>query len=241
MVKIKNIEIGEDKLFYKIKDNVRVEEKYIITSNNGGNVVGDILHNSELDDFLKIIFEKLHDLCRYSKIKHSNVCGPNAEHICENVHIRGYDHQNGKIIITEWYKHDSIREKLEIIESVYGSSALTIGTSYHALPYFILTIGDNQFHIAVETTIIKYPEDTYEKPLIYQFYVATTCEELEEILKIRYLCKGINITFDCKKNWIDYMIGGKNKKGTKTRPGTFAKPKTRKSRRLLKNTRKYRR
>lgn len=188
-----SIRIGEIILNYKTN-----EKKYIVTY-----IGAD--YNEALDTYLNKIFNGIFPFYNSRKLEYSNVCGANAEFICQNLKIDGL--KLGKIIITEWVERN--HENLERIESLYGPIGITIGASYHALAYLEVIIEKTKYFVAVETTICE----TYK----LQFYVGSNIDEFETIIKTRYQCSEFKISFDCKQSWMDiaYSGGRKRKMNTK--------------------------
>jgi len=187
-----SVSIGRTELKYRLN-----EDKYIVTYINR-------VHTEELYSTIDTIFNVIFPYYNSRKLEYSNVCGANAEYICDNLKIDGLT--LGKIIITDWV----IRNKnhLDIIRGVYGPIIFTIGASYHALAYIELTIEKITYYIAIETTICT--------PYKLQFYIGSSKEEFETIIHTRYQCSDFKITFDCKKSWMDIaypsMHGGKKSK-----------------------------
>ncbi len=163
-----------------------------------------------------MIFDRIFPFYNSRKLFHSNVCGTNAEYICKTLKIDGL--KIGKIIITDWVK--SIyqnKENLQSIESVYGSTLLTIGASYHALVYLEITIMEKKYYVAIETTICE--------PYKLQFYLGNSEAELKRIIKIRYQCNDFKISFDCEKSWDDIAYNGGKRKTNKMRKNKQRKKK----------------
>ena len=211
-----SITIGDVLLNYKINNN-----KYIITYIEE--------YNTLLDTYLNKIFNSIFPYNAVRALSYSNVCGDNAEFICKKLNITGLKTglKAGKIIITNWAikiwdtKND---ELIKTIESVYGPIGLTIGQSYHALAYLKVIIQEKKYYVAIETAICV--------PYQLQFYVGSSKEKFETIIKTRYQCSNFKISFDCDKSWSDiaYKSGGKNKKTKKqkTKKQKTKKQKTKK-------------
>jgi hypothetical protein len=203
-----SISIGSNILNYKTNGN-----KYIITY-----VPGAGAYNTyTVDTYLNMIFDRIFPFYDSRKLFHSNVCGANAEYICKTLKIDGL--KIGKIIIADWVEQiHKKKEILQSIESVYGSTLLTIGASYHALVYLDITIMEKKYYVAIETTICE--------PYKLQFYLGNSEAELKRIIKIRYQCNDFKISFDCKKHWIDIVYNGGKRKTRKTTQKTKTKTKT---------------
>ena len=189
-----SITIGDTLLNYKNN-----EKKYIITYIEE--------YNTLLDTYLNDIFDGIFPHYETRALLYSNVCGANAEFICNNLKISKL--MLGKIIITDWVTKND--EAITTIESVYGRIGITIGASYHALAYLTVIIEETQYYVAIETTSCD--------PYKLQFYVGSNEADFEKIIKTRYQCSNFKISFDCKKSWIEiaYNIGGKNKKTKKNK------------------------
>ena len=200
--------------------------------------VGDkysITYISEYNpEIIDLIFNAIVPYYGRGKLKYSNVCGENAEFICKNLKIEGI--KVGKIIIADWIPN--VENNLNSIPKKYGSIGATIGSSYHALVYLELNIGDNLIHVAIETTICT--------PCKLQFYVGTI-EEFTHIIKTRYLCTNFNVSYDCDKSWHDiaysgvdiaYGLGNKRKTKIKKRRRTTKKQKRRRTTKKRKNMHK---
>jgi len=186
--------IGKNTLFYKT-----VESKYIIT------------YIDEYDDvinyYMERIFHVIFPLYDSNKLAYSNVCGANAEYICENVKIP--EIKFGKIIITDWIKEN--KENIQAIKDLYGPIGITIGASYHALAYLEIDIGTKKHYISIETT------NCHRYKL--QFYIDADETNFKTIINTRYQCKRFKRTFDCKTEWWDEDIaffGGKKSKKRKS-------------------------
>ena len=195
---IGKITIGDTLLNYKTN-----EQKYIIT------YISD--YNPDLDIFINEIFDNIFPHYRSGKLSYGNVCGANAEYICNILNKKGLI--SGKIIITDWVteNHDIITT----IENVYGSIGNTIRAHYHALVYLTAIIGETTYIIAIETTQCR--------PYQLQFYVGSNQEgnqeEFDKIIKTRYQCKNFKMSDECDKSWmaIAYSGGKKRKLSTKKR------------------------
>jgi predicted Zn-dependent peptidase len=178
-----SIQIGDTLLKYKTHKN----DYYIIT------------YIEDYEEYLNDILNKIHEgiMPHYigtpPALRFANVCGNNAEFICENLKLDGI--KLGKIIITDWVKPENV-SKIDTIYGIYGSEVSTIGSSYHALVYLeVLDENNNtpKYYVAIETTC----GEKYD----LQFYVGSNKEDLNTIIKARYQCKGFKISFDCKKDW----------------------------------------
>ena len=198
------ISISGSKLLYRTNG-----KKYITTYVNS--------YNEKLDSYLEEIFTTIFPFYSTNELAYSNVCGANAEFICNKVVIDG--HKLGKIIIVDWVKPN--KQVLSNIESVYGPIGFTIDSTYHALAYFEIMIDKNINYVAIETTICV--------PYKLQYYVAKTSDELKEILKARYQCNDFKISFDCNKPWSDiaYSYTGGNKKRKNTKSKTIKRTRSR--------------
>ena len=186
-----SITIGSNSFNYKTNKN-----KYIIT------YISD--YNTILDSYIDTIFHSIFPFYSSEQLKHSNVCGANAEFVCNNLKIDGLT--IGKIIITNWIKKRNI-DDLRSITSVYGSNNMTIGATYHALVYVGAIIEENEYYVAIETTICE--------PYKLQFYVGTNSAEFESIITSRYQCNEFKLSFDCDKSWFDIAFKGGKKLETK--------------------------
>ena len=100
------------------------------------------------------------------------------------------------------------------IEEHYGDNDFTMFSSYHALVYYEIY----GYFIAMEINICE--------PYKFQFYVGNTQEELLQIIRVRYQCERIEITFDCNKYMTDFYGGKKKRKKTRNK-----KKRTRKHKR----------
>lgn len=157
----------------------------------------------QIADIYNLCIYPLHHQCR---LKYTNLCGPNSETLCNEIN-RVYNTpqdgviiKGGKLIITEWkYLYPQSKSIILNVKNVYGIPGETLNSSYHALTYIVITVADNEYHVAVETTI-QYP---YKD----QFYVGSSQEELREILLSRYLCNRVIYTFNCNKVWYDIYNG----------------------------------
>ena len=201
------IVIGDTKLFYKT-----VESKYIITYIDE--------YDANINTFIERIFDVIFPLYDLNKLAYSNVCGANAEYICENLKIPGI--KFGKIIITEWINPEN-KENINTIESIYGPIGITIGASYHALAYLEITIRDKIHYIAIETTSCN--------PYKLQFYIDANETNFKKIIKTRYQCANFKHSFDCKQDWWEIAYGSSGGKKSKKRKSHNKKEhKRRKSR-----------
>uniref|UniRef100_A0A6C0EAV5 Uncharacterized protein n=1 Tax=viral metagenome TaxID=1070528 RepID=A0A6C0EAV5_9ZZZZ len=170
-------------------------------------------YNINLDDLLQEIIYKI-SAYYPNHLVHSNVCGKNAEYICNNLISSMKFMKNkvrevttGKIIITKWLKlDDDVKKNIEL---VYGEIGTTIGSSFHALAYLTFYFERTQYHVAIETTLCI--------PYKLQFYVGSSADELNEIIKARYQCEEFKISYECHKYWMDIRDnkGGKNEKTKK--------------------------
>lgn len=197
-----NIIIGDTLLNYKTDRN-----KYIIT------YIED--YNPVLDTYIDKIFDGIFPHYSTNKLLYSNVCGDNAQFICNNLKIDGVI--LGIIIIIDWVKKNP--EIILKIDSVYGPLRNTIGASYHALAYLEITIEDIQYYIAIETTRCV--------PYKLQFYVGTNKEEFDTVIKTCYQCNNFIISFDCNKRWYEIAYSGGKKRKTKQKRKRKIKTKNR--------------
>ena len=180
-----SVELDGLQLFYCISTN----DHYITTYTK-------TLHNV-LDSYLDRIYYILLSFYNHEKIFHSNTCGNNVLYICKNLNL--YVKQLGRIFITKW-KPEPSKSVKKTIEEIYGPIGSTIGASYHALVYFELKLGDYNstiYYGAIETTI----DDSF----IIQYYIGTSIQDLENILKVRYQCQSISITTELKKEWYEFI------------------------------------
>ncbi len=182
-----SVTIGDIRLNYKINGN-----KYITS------FISE--YPPEIDTRIDQVFNQIFPLYYSRHLEYSNVCGPNSDYICKKVKIDGITF--GKLIITfqQWRTQSDRAEAIKTISDVYGSTVLSIGSTYHALAYFETTINDKKYYVAIETTICE--------PYKLQFYVGTTPEEFKTILTTRYQCNDFAITFECDKYWMSFMNGG---------------------------------
>jgi flagellar biosynthesis GTPase FlhF len=111
-----------------------------------------------------------------------------------------FDVKLGKIIIRNWLIKKS--EIIDSIENVYGKSNKSIGAAYHALAYVEITINENKYHIAIETTI--------ERPYTLQFYVGSNIEVFKSIIHYRYQCENFDIFLNCNIDIYDYNLFSKS-------------------------------
>jgi hypothetical protein len=200
-----SINIGGNILNYKTN-----EKKYIITFYSD--------YNPHLNTYIETIFDNIFPHYSSRKLMYSNVCGANAEFICKNLHIDGIT--LGKIIIINWIAPNV--DNLKSIENVYGPIGGTIGMHYHALAYLEITIEEQKYYIAIETTSCE--------PYKLQFYVGNSNEDLAEIIKSRYQCKEFKISFECDKSWLDIAYSGGKKIKTKMKNKKIKNKKTKKRR-----------
>lgn len=143
----------------------------------------------ELEEYLEKIYNTLSYFYSIKNIVYSNECGSNVKFIHENVKMeRG---NTGKIILKNWLPTDP--DNVDKIKSVYGPIHNTIGASYHSLVYLFLTIGENHYHIAIETCLYI--------PYNLQYYIGTSWENLNEIIQKRYQCNDVILTYDMNKPW----------------------------------------
>ncbi len=173
-----SITIGGDILYYKTD-----EMKYITT------YISE--YTPAVDSYLNRIFDTIIPSYSSSSLWYSNRCGENAEFVCKTLKMDGI--RPGKIIITDWVERNP--DNLAIIESVYGLIGTTIGMHYHALVYLEINIDDKIYYLAIETTLCT--------PYKLQFCVGNNIDELRHILKTRYQCNDLKISYDCEKNWAD--------------------------------------
>ena len=195
------VQIGTN--IFKYKKN---EDKYIITY--------DADYHDKLNTYIDNIFNAIYPMYDENKLKYANICGDNAKYVCNNLKIDGI--KNGKIIIMNWVQPE-IKKNLTQIESVYGPIGITIGASYHALVYLEITIEEQKYYIAIETTTCI--------PYKLQFYIGTNISEFTRIIKHRYQCNNFKISSDCDKYWYSIATdnniadnsGGKKHKTLKTK------------------------
>ena len=190
-----NVTIGNTVLNYKTN-----KDKYIIT------YIGES-YNVDLDTYLELVFNSIFPYYSSNKLAYANVCGANAEFICNNLIMVGLT--PGKIIISSRNWVEKNDEILEIIASVYGPIGITIGATYHALAYLEVIIEETKYYIAIETTSCI--------PYKLQFYVGSNEYEFETIIHTRYQCNDFTISFDCKKSWTSIAFGYKGGKKRKTK------------------------
>jgi len=179
-----SIRIGEYTINYNIVEKPD-NRKYIIT-------YFDSDYNEDLNKFLDDTFNKIIPFYDRGYLRWSNVCGNNAEYICKNFKSDGVT--LGKIIITEWIRNSEIQKS---IEEIYGR---ILGSSYHALAYLDITLGEIKYYVAIETTISKQ----------LQFYISSDRKNFANIIKSRYQCDNFRISFNCDQDWIEiaYNNGG---------------------------------
>ena len=191
------VAIGEDVLYYL---------EYILNDRNSYIVTYDKIYDGKtldsLNNKLKDIFNTLVELYqgRQCPLGYGNVCGFNAQKICDRRNIfskiiENVDENLGIIYMERTRELPRInKDNLETLDNIYGSNNTTIGLSFHALVYVKL----NNFFIGIETTV--------SQPHLLQFYVSDSEEELKEILKVRYNVNKFGITYDCKKDWYKVLI-----------------------------------
>jgi hypothetical protein len=102
-------------------------------------------------------------------------------------------------MITGKYRNMTFVDSIIQIEKIYGKNYGTINVSYHALTYIIIKCLDNEYYVAVETTI--------QFPYNVQYYVGTSPDELRSILLARYLYLHVIYTFKCNKVWYEIYDG----------------------------------
>ena len=213
---IREITIGDTLLKYKTNEN-----KYIIT------YIED--YYPDLDIFINEIFDSIFPYYRSGKLSYGNVCGANAEYICNILNKKKLI--SGKIIITDWVTEN--REIISTIENVYGSIGNTIRAHYHALVYLTAIIGEKLYMVAIETTQCR--------PYQLQFYVGSNQEDFDKIIKTRYQCNNFKMSDNCDKYWMAIAYGGKKRKlSTKKRKLSTKKRKlSTKKRKLSTKKRNY--
>jgi hypothetical protein len=214
--KEETVQIGSSALYY-IADT---DNKYVITYfvSNG--------YKPEITSIIDNLFNKIYPEYDTGKLKYSNVCGINTEKICESIKDIGFA---GKVFITDWVKYDdNFTENKKSIENVYGNNNDVLMASYHALPFFEITLHRENYYVAIETVICT--------PYKLQFYVGNTYEELEEILKVRYQCKSVELTGNCNEAW--YLHIKPSKKGGNKRNKTKRKKSVRRKRKTYRNKKK---
>ena len=205
-----NIQLGDTLVNYK-----KNSYEYIITYITK--------YNIKLDKVLKSIFYKIKFYYSKSYLEYANVAEKNAQYICKNLksyiyliaiieNIKIREVETGKIIITKWNKNidDNVKDNINL---VYGGIGNTIGvgnSNYHALAYLTFYIEGTKYHVAIETTLFN--------PYKLQFYVGSSADEFNEIIKARYQCEEFKISYECYKDWMEIRDnkGGKNEK-TKNR------------------------
>jgi len=182
--------IGGTQLFYKVEGR----NDYIIT------YITD--YNTDIDTYLYDIFQQLSNFYTLGSLFHSNRCWENATFACNKLRLEPNettDFKIGRIFIVDWDTSNLYSDpRYHIIAPIYGNGGgTTIGASHHSLLYVEITIEGQTTYIAIETASCH----------IYtlQYYVGNTPEELEEILKARYLCKGYRITYECNKPYYEVM------------------------------------
>jgi hypothetical protein len=204
-----SLTIGDITLYYKTDRN-----KYITTFLSQ--------YDERIDADLDKIFNVIHSYYETYSIKHSNTCGDNAQYVCKKLIMENV--KVGKIIITKWLHNYG--KNLLSIEEVYGR--IVGSSSYHALVYLEITIDEQKYYIAIETTICK--------PYKLQFYVGSDFNELKTIVTTRYQCSTFGISFICNEEWYDIddiddnpIIGGKKRK-TKRKTNKYRKQRKQKPR-----------
>jgi hypothetical protein len=206
--------------------SVTIDDVTLNYKTNGNKYITSFIseYPPELDARIDQVFNRIFPLYNSRYLEYSNVCGPNSEYICKKVKLDGITF--GKLIITfqQWRKDRP--DLIKTISDVYGSTVLSIGSTYHALAYFETTINDKKYYVAIETTVCE--------PYKLQFYVGETPEEFKTILTTRYQCNDFAITFECDKFWMNFMSGGKRKCGKRK-----SRRKRRSSRRSRKSGRRY--
>jgi hypothetical protein len=143
--------------------------------------------------------------------------------------------KTGKIIITKWNENigDNVKDNIKL---VYGEIGNTIGvsnSSYHALAYLTFYIEGTQYHVAIETTLCN--------PYKLQFYLGSSDDEFNEIIKARYQCEEFKISDECYKHWMEIRDnkGGKNEKTKNKKQKTKnKKQKTKNKKRKNEKTKK---
>jgi len=183
--------IDGTQLFYKVEGR-----RYIIT------YITD--YNTDIDTYLHDIFQQLLNFYRVGSLFHSNRCGENATLACNKLRLEPNEttaFRIGRIFIVDWDTLNLYSDpRFKVIAPIYGNGGgTTIGATYHSLLYIEIMIEGQTTYIAVETASCH----------IYtlQYYVGNTPEELEEILKARYLCKGYRITYECDKPCYEVAYG----------------------------------
>jgi len=207
-----NLRIGITNLYYNIYRTR--ETRYIITYISEYPIA--------LDSKIYDIVDLIRPHYKTTNIAYSNVCGPNTEYICSNIHIP--EVRFGVLSIYDWMPE--YNKNMKIIELIYGNPNYSIGATYHALSYAKIRIDTNILYVAIETTICH--------PYQLQFYVGNTMEELTTIICERYQCTKFYITFDCN-DWFrnitneyirDPFLGFGNKKSKTHKRKSIRKKKT---------------
>lgn len=147
--------------------------------------------------YLFKIYDILLSFYNNNKIFWANRCGENIEYIHKFL-ILDCKYKIGKIIIYDWVniKSHDYNFFYNKIEEKYGYNNIVINSTYHALVYIELFI-ETKIFIAIETTI-KFPYKL-------QFLVGNTFDELENLIKKRYLCNNFEIITDIKQNFLELL------------------------------------
>lgn len=136
-----------------------------------------------------------------NRMKFSNVCGSNSEIACKILKGK-YDNDKqrvGKIFMHKFKKNNyvDVDENINKLEKLFGSQALVIGASYHALVYIELQDDvTGTFYIIAIDSVCNYQ---------IQYYVSPTEEGFKKLIKARYLCEDFKITWDCN-DWDIYDL-----------------------------------
>ena len=186
------------------------QEEFVGEAESKTKPIRETLKSTKETKELEVCLEKFYDIISYyysiKNISYSNSCDSNIEYICKNIKslifppsCKNYVNLSpslpifkiGKIILIDWKPNDN--NNLDIIKNIYGPTGNTIGSKHHTLAYYEIIINNIFYRIAIEISLYI--------PYNLQYYIGTSWENLEEILKKRYQCYNIILSFDIEKPW----------------------------------------
>jgi hypothetical protein len=185
----RQIQIGTTSLLYRNIKNCIITYINEISYTNTSLLLNELIND---------IFE----LYRKFELKYSNVCGANTQKLCSFLKTRQYkDIKFGKLIIMDWNRMD--KTIVNSIRTLYNGS--WYNSHYHALTYLEITVENQIYFVAIETTI--------DTPYKLYFYLGSDYEEFETIIKTIYQCNSFKTSYDCLESWDSLYFGSiKNEK-----------------------------